>query len=268
MAELENLKPSKLLNIINSIKSSTFSQFIKKMYSKDVNFTVSENNSQINPNFMFDLTQKKSMIYNMALILLVAKDSVSNLEIKNSLHNVFVGQGFDLRQTEVSTAMDELFNEGKFTRENASTAGHHFMYSLVAQPAVNTAPVVTAPSLTAPVSTPVPDAGKVVSLTNSNTLKNLKVPTNLNIQAIVDAGGGRVVLGNIGDQSSDFLKKIKDDVRVVFDAKDAGEFDKYLLTDATDMYEARNLLKFAKQVKHNDCRSITLKAYLKRAGIV
>lgn len=283
--ETNSLKSSQLKGFIEALKKSSFSQFLKKVHSKCNIFEYSKDNNKKTIMCTIDQTTLKATILQTATMLIALHGTTTNLDIKNLVHHA--KPGCDLKQTEVSAIMNELYDEGKFNRENSTSGGDYWVYSavLVADDVTGNItdvddvttpallPLTTTPPATQPNNlTAVKTTAKKVTVVvpQTQTAKLATLGKGLNIQAIAQDGKGKgaVKIGLVGTQSELFLQKLSPDLRVAFDAKDAGNFEKYVLTDTDDMFEARNMLKFALGVKHNDCRSIKLSAYLVRAGVV
>lgn len=294
MTDENQPKGSTLKGFIDALKKSSFSQFLQKIHSKNNIFEYSKENKKTTIMCNIDRPTLKLTILQFATTLIALHGKTTNLDIKNLVHNA--KPGCELTQAEVSDIMNELYNEGKFNRENLTTGGDYWNYSAIdTVDTVTDADVVddTTTVATQPVALPASQPAQPlsnVSVQPGGTIKsvtpapattpstpstplsglNMQLIKGLNIQAIAqkDDGKGAIKLGKIGNQSATFLSKLDGDLRVGFDAKDAGDFEKYVLTDTKDMFEARNMMKFALGVKHNDCRSIRLETYLKRAGIV
>ncbi|MEO6305753.1 MAG: hypothetical protein ABIP51_21560 [Bacteroidia bacterium] len=232
--------------MLEKIKNSSFLNLFKKECQKDDIFTIQNNYIQKPKIYkiMYNDSQKKSMIYQMTLILLVADNSTTNLDIKNALHNVFPGIG--LTQLEVSTYMAELSKEKTDWKVKNNGRYNEYIFDQTASPVhVDITKVSVVPATVA-----IPAPG------NSTT-----DPTNL--MAIVKKPNGKTVsLGKIGAHSTDFLKKINGNVKVAF----AVGFEPCLI-NTVDKYEARKLFKTITGAKHNSVRTITIKTYLKRNGI-
>ncbi len=122
----------------------------------------------------------KQLVFHAANILMLRTGSCTTLEVKNSLYDVFLGQGnpnrphapvdstFQLSQNEVSGYMNELYTENNWDRTMQSFPVAHYSYSdptltVIADPNASyatqpslgtfnqagpTAPVVTTPAIT------------------------------------------------------------------------------------------------------------------------
>jgi hypothetical protein len=238
--------------MLEQIKSSNFFKFIEKVCSKKANFTTSNINNQQNTIIMctYNLndTQRKGIVYQMALILLSAIGKTTNKEIKDAVHNVL--PGVFLTQKQVSDIMNELTNEKTdWTRDNTTTSGGWWEYT----PAVNVSPATQ--------TTPQP-----ASLTAPATSTTTAVPSvvaNL-VAANKDSAGKVVSLGKIGLHPVPFLKKLDPQVKVAF----AAGFEP-LLTNTVDKYEARRIYKLlVPDALFNDVRMISVKTFLKRNNLV
>ena len=251
---LNKLAAEKLKVMLETLKNMKFKNFLKKECQKDNIFTVQNNivTTQLNQKFMYNDSQKKSMIYQMVLILLVADNMTTNLDIKNALHNVF--PGIALLQSEVSLLMMELTNEKTdWTRKNN---GQHYEYYF------NQTTSTAHSDLKSNVVV-VPDVSVLPDIVVDVAIKPTKVD-HTNIMALVKQSDGKTVsLGKIGSHSADFLKKLDPHVKVAF----AANMDP-CLTNTTDKYDARKLFKQITGAKHNSVRTVSIKTYLKRKGIV
>lgn len=245
---------NKTQEFIDYLRKTNFSNFIEKVFLKNNKFTVLENENIFKNKKQrkimkdFSAMQKKEMVFLMATLLLIGGTETSNKEIKDELHTLY--SGIELGQQEVSDIMTNLFNEGKFVRENKSTSGQYFKYSNVA---VDFTTVAIDSTILDAIVTPTKD--KVV-----NAAPITITPTMI---AIASTGAKTAVLGPIGAHPVDFLKRLDDNLYIAF-TKGKGD---YILTDATDKYIARDLFKDKTNAKHNDVRTITLKTYLKRANV-
>lgn len=128
----------------------------------------------------------KSQILLMAQLLMARNVKVSNLEIKNAMHAAFNGDPtFSLRQSEVSSAMHELYVEQNWHRElnSVSVPGTPF-YEYSAQPVVAIQPLpdavipvqsaVQTPSVNASASQPAAGTSKRLDPINGNIVCYVK----------------------------------------------------------------------------------------------
>ena len=236
--------------MLKSIKTSNFFDFLQKVSLKKVNFTanniINNQKTKIMCTYGFTDVQRKSLIYQMATLLLIGHSQTTNKDIKDRLHDVF--PGINLTQAMVSNAMNELFIEkDEWLRDNTTSAGGWWVYTLKAQPAADSL-----------YFDEVKDDCSTFSVNKSSQSSDIS-----NLKAIATTGSGKSVsLGKIGLHPEAFLKSLDPKVKVAF----AKGFEPHLL-NTTNKMEARKLYKAVTGAKHNDVRMISVKTYLKRNNV-
>ena len=196
----------------------------------------------------FNATELETIALHMSLLLIAANDSITTLDIKNAIFNVFDTYDLELKQAEVSKAMDNVFhsNPDLLERENKSTNGNFFIYSLKEK----TLPVVK-------------DDTAIVSDTAS--VKITKVSsTPDNLYATASTGKDSAVVGKLINYPNDFLKRLDGHLMISFSKGD----NNYFLTNTTDRFAARQLFKKVTSARHNDVRTISVQTYLKRNKLI
>jgi hypothetical protein len=146
-----------------------------------------------------------------------------------------------LTQKEVSEAMNGYFqlSAGILERENKSTNGEYYVYSIVKNDSDEEEDTVT-------------------SNTSSDATNDSSKP--LTISAIVKTGPNSAVVGDITNYTKDFLESLDENLKICFTR---GK-NNFKLTNTMDKFEARKLFKTGTGEKHNDVRIISIKTYLKR----
>ena len=194
----------------------------------------------------------KQIIRHTAMALILANGETTNLHIKNTIHSFM--EECKLTQAEVSSIMNELFQQGLFLRTEHSS-GRYFVYTIAPVTAVD-----TSGSLTQTKATPDLSSNFVTAVNADKDAEKNKMKGMIKTAVSVDLKTNQGVIGNLKTQTRSFLENLDGNLIVAYSAN---SHVSPILTNVKDKYVARKAFKQITKEKHNNVRMCTLKTWLK-----